>query len=507
MFSRINVGIAILIALVLAIVLIVVTLHDEPASAPKATGETGGEGLSVFYTQKLSWTDCGTDRCTWVKVPIDYDKPTGKTLRLRVEIRPADSQSPIGRLFINPGGPGGSGVEFLITFASQASKKVLDGYDIVGFDPRGVGDSTPLKCLSDKALDAFANVDPDPDDEAEITELRQSTIELGNACRHNSGELASHVSTLEAAKDIDVLRALLGQKRLDYYGASYGTQLGATYAQLFPTNVGRMILDGAVDPSLDDAQQGLGQAEGFQRALTAYIADCVKKTTCPLGTEPAAAQQKLSDFMQGLDQKPLKTKGNRVVTEALGFYGIAVTLYARENWPALTAELSQAFKGDGTIMLGLADLYFGRRSDGSYKDNSSESIYAVRCLDSTGSSTLAEVKASISAYEKISPTFGRSLAWSALGCTDWPLRTKNTQIKVSAKGAPPILVVGTTRDPATPYEWAQALAKQLDSGALVTREGDGHTGYHAGNACIDTIIDRFLLDDVVPKDGVTCKAS
>lgn len=507
MLSRINVGMAMLLALVLAVVLIVMASHDELAPAPRATGETGAEGLSAFYTQKLSWTDCGTDRCTWVKVPIDYDVPTGKTLRLRVEVRPADSSNPIGRLFINPGGPGGSGVEFLSVFAGQASKKVLDGYDIVGFDPRGVGDSTPLKCLSDKALDAFANVDPDPDDEAEITELRQSTTDLGNACRENSGELASHVSTLEAAKDIDVLRALLGQTKLDYYGASYGTQLGATYAQLFPTKVGRMVLDGAVDPSLDDEQQGLGQAEGFQRALTAYIADCVKKTSCPLGTEPAAAEQKLSDFMQGLDQEPLKTKGTRVVTEALGFYGIAVTLYARENWPALTAELDQAFKGDGTIMLSLADLYFGRQSDGSYNDNANESIYAVRCLDSTGSSTVAEVEASIPAYEKVSPAFGRTLAWSALGCTDWPLKTKNTQIKVSAKGAPPILVVGTTRDPATPYEWAEALAKQLDSGVLVTRKGDGHTGYHAGNACIDTIIDRFLLDDVVPKNGVTCKAS
>ena len=507
MRSRINIGIALLVVGLLFVIGFALSLRDSGSTDPMATGEKGAPGLAKFYGQKLTWTNCGADRCTWVKVPIDYDKPTDKTLRLRVEIRPADSPDPIGQLFINPGGPGGSGVEFLSAFAGGASKKVLDGYDIVGFDPRGVGDSTPLKCLSDKALDAFANVDPDPDDQAEITDLRQGTIELGNACRENSGELASHVSTLEAAKDIDVLRALLGQKKLDYYGASYGTQLGATYAQLFPAKVGRIVLDGAVDPSLDDAQQGLGQAEGFQRALTAYIADCIKKTACPLGTDPAAAQRKLSDFMQGLDQKPLKTNGERVVTEALGFYGIAVTLYARENWPALTSELTQAFKGDGTIMLSLADLYLGRQSDGSYKDNSNESIYAVRCLDSIGSSTVAEVKSSIPAYEKISPAFGRPLAWSALGCTDWPLRTKNTQIKISAKGAPPIVVVGTTRDPATPYEWAQSLAKQLDSGVLVSREGDGHTGYHAGNACIDRIIDRFLLDDVVPKSGVTCKAS
>lgn len=507
MRSRKFFGIAFLLSVVLLLAVIAVSVRDDdPAASTEATGESGPAGLSSFYKQKLTWTDCGASQCTWAKVPVDYEKPDGETLRLRVKVRPADGETPRGRLVINPGGPGGSGVEFLGFFAGKASQKMRNDYDIVGFDPRGVGDSTPLKCLSNKDLDRFANSDPDPDNDAEIKIFRDWSVDLGEACRDNSGELASHVSTLEAAKDIDVLRAVLGEKKLDYYGASYGTQLGATYAELFPKKVGRMVLDGAVDPTLNDEQQGLGQAEGFQRALTSYIADCVKTDGCPLGTDPDAAQKKLSDFLQSLDQNPLKTSGKRVVTEAMGFYGIAITLYDRANWPALTVELEQAFKGDGTVMLNLADQYFGRQEDGSYKDNSSEAIYAVRCLDSTGSSTLEQVKASIPEYEKISPAFGRSMAWSAIGCTDWPLKTKNTQIKISAEDAPPILVVGTTRDPATPYEWALALAEQLKTGVLVTREGDGHTGFHAGNRCIDSIIDGFFLGGSVPKDGVECKA-
>jgi len=504
MWPRKYSGLAFLLAVVLTIVLIVVavSLRDDPVTKP--TGESGPAGLKGFYTQKVGWTECGSSRCTWVKVPVDYDKPDGEALRLRVKVRQADSGSPDGRLFINPGGPGGSGVEFVNQFVGKASQNLRNDYDIVGFDPRGVGDSTPIECLSNKELDEFANIDPDPDDDSEIRIFREATTDLGNACRENSGARASHVSTLEAAKDIDVLRAVLGEKKLDYYGASYGTQLGATYAELFPKKVGRMVLDGAVDPTLNDEQQNLGQAEGFQRALTSYIEDCVKTAGCPLGRDADAAQKKLSDFLQALDANPLKTRGERVVTEAMGFYGIAITLYNRASWPALTVELQQAFKGDGTVMLNLADQYFGRQPDGSYKDNSKEVFYAVRCLDSVGSSTLEEVKASIPEFEKISPAFGRLMAWGALNCTDWPLKTKNSQIDIKAEGAPPILVVGTTGDPATPYEWAEALAEQLDSGLLVTREGDGHTGFHSGNPCIDSIIDNFFLNGDEPKDGVRC---
>lgn len=499
-------GILVVVVALLAIVGFVALHGDSDKTAdPTPVKQPAPTGLARFYDQKVSFTDCGSSRCTWVKVPVDYGKPAGETLRLKVKIRPADGDSPRGMLFINPGGPGGSGVDFLNTFAGQASRDLREDYSIVGFDPRGVGSSTPLKCLGNKAIDTLANSDPDPDTKAEISEFTQSTVELGDACKANSGELASHVSTLEAAKDMDVLRAVLGQKKLDYYGASYGTQLGATYATEFPKNVGRMVLDGAVDASLSDEKQALGQTEGFQRALTSYIADCVKSSACPLGTDPKAAETKLSDFLQALDQTPMKDKSGRLLTESGAFYGIAVTLYNRDYWELLTQELSLALKGDPSLMLKLFDAYTTRKADGSYADNSFESIAAVRCLDSTQPSSLAQVEKSIPEFEKISPAFGRSMAWGALGCSNWPLKSDNKQIPISAKGAPPIVVVGTTRDPATPYEWAQSLAKQLATGVLVTREGDGHTGFHVGNSCIDKIVDNYFVKGDVPKDGVTCK--
>lgn len=475
--------------------------------APTPTGESGGDGLTAFYQQKTEWKKCGSSRCTWVKVPVDYTKPDGETLRLRVKLTPATGDKPQGKLFLNPGGPGGSGIEYLPVFVGEASDEVREAYDVIGFDPRGVGSSTPLECFSDKVLDKYTNLDPDPDDDAEIATARKATVALGKACAKTGGELASHVSTLEAAKDIDVLRAVVGEKKLDYYGASYGTQLGSTYAELFPAKVGRMILDGAVDASLDDEQSSLGQAEGFERALDAYVGSCTRKTDCPLGTDPAAGKQKISDFIAALDANPMKAKNGRILTESGAFYGLVTPLYSKENWPALTAGLQGAFKGDPTIMLALFDAYFGRQPDGSYKDNSGEVITAVRCLDSTGASTVDEVKASFPEFEKASPTFGRVLAWGALGCGDWPLEAEGTeQVDIEAAGAAPILVVGTTRDPATPYEWAEALASQLESGVLVTREGDGHTGYHTGNTCIDDILDGYLLKATVPKDGVKCAA-
>lgn len=506
MRSRFGVGIAVMLAGLLCILGIALLLRDDQPPDPTPTGERGPTGLDSFYKQELSWQDCGASRCTWVRVPIDYELPTGETLRLRVKVRPGDSKQPAGRLFLNPGGPGGSGVEFVDPFVASSGQAMRRGFDIVGFDPRGVGRSTPLTCLSDKKFDEFTNLDPDPDNDAEIAALQKGTADLGKACEKNSGNLARHVSTLEAARDMDILRALLGETTLDYYGASYGTQLGATYAQLFPRRVGKMVLDGAIDPTLSDEQQGFGQAEGFQRALDSYIRDCVKTIACPLGTDPAAAEQKLGNFLRDLDNKPLKTDGKRQVTESTAFYGIAVTLYDRINWSALSAELTAAFRGDGTLMLYLADQYFSRNPDGSYANNGGQVIYAVRCLDSVGGSSVDEVKALEPTYVKASLVFGRQMAWSAIACTDWPFRTGNTQIKISAEGAAPIVVIGTTRDPATPYEWSTALAGQLDSGVLVTRVGDGHTGYHTGNPCIDSIVDRYLLEDVVPRDGVTCKA-
>lgn len=476
----------------------------RPASfaAPNRVEEAAPAGLAAFYEQDLSWSGCGAGHCAWVTVPVDYADPSGETARIRVKLRQGDGAS--RSMFVNPGGPGGSAIDFADTLFNRFSSDILGAYDIVGVDPRGVGLSTPLTCLSDKQFDAASAGDPDPDDEAEVRELREGTEALGKACRKNSGDLAAHVSTVEVARDMDIVRALLGRKKLDWFGASYGTELGAVYAQLFPTKVGRMVLDGAVDPSLDAVEASFAQVTGFQRALEAYVANCVKSADCPLGDDATAGVQRVADLLDQLDAKPLPGDGKRQLTEGLAFYGIAVTLYDQQTWSYLTTGLKKAFDGDGSLLLTLSDAYFGRTSDGTYETNLGQVITAVTCLDSPTDLTEADIRAQLPRFVEASPVFGRALAWGALGCADWPLKATNPLPIIDGLGAPPILVVGTTRDPATPYESAQALASQLESAVLLTRDGDGHTAYLSGNTCIEKTVDAYLLKGTMPTEGKTC---
>ena len=255
---------------------------QAPQVSTEPTDSPGPPGLDRFYHQRLHWNACGAAQCTWITVPVDYAHPGGKTLRLRANLIPASGSGGTRTLFVNPGGPGGSALQFAEAFAGLVGAKVRAMYDIVGVDPRGVGRSTPLKCLSDAQFDAFIDEDPTPDSPAEVRAYLRQSATLGQACRRNSGELADHVSTAEAARDMDVARALLGRSTLDWFGASYGTDLGATYATLFPERVGRMVLDGAVDPELDAFDASMAQAVGFSRALDAFIASCRGDKDCPL---------------------------------------------------------------------------------------------------------------------------------------------------------------------------------------------------------------------------------
>ncbi|MCW2829346.1 MAG: hypothetical protein JWP31_38 [Aeromicrobium sp.] len=496
------------VVVVLAVVLVVAltTRDDSSPTFTKPTPVTTGapKALDSFYQQKLEWDDCGAAQCAAVKVPVDYERPDGETTTIQVKVFPSSGGDAERSLFVNPGGPGGSAIDFADTMHDRLGDDVLAMYDIVGVDPRGVGASSPLKCLDDQAFDDFVATDPDPDDTGEITALRASLTSLGEACRDQSGALGSHVSTVEVARDMDIVRALLGRKTFDWFGASYGTQLGAVYAELFPDRVGRMVLDGAVDPSQTATEASFAQTTGFQRALVAYAEDCVASSSCPLGDDVDAGLDKITDLLGTLDAEPLPGPGGRELTEGQAFYGIAVTLYDKDTWTYLTRGLEAAFKGDGSVLLTLSDAYFEREPDGSYATNGGQVIYAVSCLDSPDGLSLAETKAELPRFTRASSVFGPPLAWGALGCTDWPLESANPLPEIDAKGAPPIVVIGTTRDPATPYESAEALAAQLDSGVLLTRDGDGHTAYLSGNECIVEAVDGFLTKGDVPPDGKTC---
>ncbi len=488
-------------------------LSDRGGSGTSATtpvpSEDAGQAtayppeLEQYYEQDLNWQGCGGDECARLTVPLDYDAADGETIELAVlRARATSRDQRVGQLVVNPGGPGGSGVQYAKSGASSFGEEVTRYFDIVGFDPRGVGDSTPLECFGTRQTDELLSADPDPDTPAEVAELDRLTRELGEACLANSGELARHVSTDDVARDMDVLRAALGERLLDYFGASYGTLVGATYADLFPTNVRRMVLDGAVDPSLSNEELTLGQARGFETALRAYLRDCVRKS-CVLGSTVEEGSKRIVRLLEDLDARPLPTSTDRELTEGLALYGIILPLYVEDYWPLLSAALRQALNGQGDALLSLADAYSSRGPDG-YTDNSIEALYAVNCLDHPDSVPSSEVPSRIEEFEKASPTFGRIFAYSISSCASWPVESDGGTSAMDAAGAPPILVVGTTRDPATPYEQAVALAEQLESGVLVSRDGDGHTGFQQGNECVDGAIEDYLIGGKVPTDGLSC---
>jgi pimeloyl-ACP methyl ester carboxylesterase len=461
-------------------------------------------GLEKFYRQTVNWQRCGGgSECATITVPLDYARPTGKTIELRARRVPArDRTGRVGTLFINPGGPGGSGVEYAAAASFVLGAPLLRKFDVIGWDPRGVGASTPVHCLGTTQMDAFISTDGSPDDNAEINSLDQESKELANGCERRSGDLLPHVSTKDAARDLDVLRGIVGDPELYYLGKSYGTYLGATYAELFPKNVGRLVLDGAVDPAKPSEQINIAQAKGFDTALDAFAVDCAQRS-CTLGTTKAQVLAKVDQVLTETDAKPLSGDGTRQVTQALAVLGVIYPLYVKDYWPRLELAVADGVNGNGARLLALADEYTGRGPTG-YKDNSGEVIYAVNCLDHPDITSIAEAKSQEAAYKAASPRFGAYLLWGSLPCANWPVKPQNTPHAIKAAGAKPIVVVGTTRDPATPYEWAVALAGQLDSGVLVTRDGDGHTGYDEGNQCVDQAVETYFLRGTPPPDGLKC---
>lgn len=464
-----------------------------------------GKGLQRFYQQDVSWTSCGSgDECASIWVPMSYQHPDGKAITIKAKRQPAGKPSKrIGSLFINPGGPGGSGIDYLdnVGFPPQ----ITNVYDVVGFDPRGVGQSTPIDCVSDDFLDTYLASDPSPDNKAEINRMEQLWRHFTKGCVKRSGKLLSHVSTVEAARDMDILRAVVGDKKFHYFGASYGTYLGATYAALFPEKVGRMVLDGAVNPLEKPRKTEIKQAAGFETALTAYIKNCISEGDCPLGNSVKAAKDRLQKLFRQVDQDPLPTSSGRKLTEGLAFLGVIVPLYNRQSWRYETLALKEALNGSGNLLLRFADLYASRGQDGHYTDNSMEVQSAVNCLDKPQHASIQDIKQGKQDFLQASPTFGPAAMWWPYACSHWPVSSSIPQPDYSAKGAAPIVVIGTTRDPATPYEQAVKLANILDSGVLLSRDGDGHTAYNSGNACIDDAVNTYLVTGNPPKDGTMCR--
>lgn len=482
----------------------------EPSSSSSPSTSVAGvpAALAKFYGQQLDWSGCeaGAD-CAELTVPIDYAKPDGATLTVHV-LRQRATGTKIGSLIVNPGGPGGSGADYAMGADRIVGQPVRRAFDIVGFDPRGVGKSRPLNCLSDSQVDAMLALDPTPDTPAEQDAVLAVGKTLGDGCVAGGGDLVAHLSTVEVAKDMDVLRAVLGDQKINYLGKSYGTFIGATYADLFPGNVGRMVLDGAVAPDLTNEEMGLGQAQGFETATRAYVQDCIDRGDCFLGATVDEGMASLRQFFKDLDANPIKSGDPSVpaLTEGWAVLGVAEAMYQNQAWPMLTSALKEAkASGDGKVLMHFADLYAGRRYGGGYDNNLMQVISAVNCLDRPEpDATVAAYEAQIPKFAAVAPTWGPMMAWGAAVCAKWPVKGRYGPKKISAAGADPIVVVGTTRDPATPYQWAVRLRDQLSNGVLVTYDGDGHTAYMRSNTCVQDPIDAYFTTGTVPKDGLRC---
>ena len=453
--------------------------------------------LARFYGQQLAWTDCDDFECASLEVPVDYADPEGPTLDIAVLRSPAAGDAR-GSLVVNPGGPGSSGVEYARATSAIVTEAVRESFDIVGFDPRGVGQSAAVECADDAEFDVLIEIDGTPDEPSEITALERASALLD--CTAPVEGLLDHMSTADAARDLDVLRAALGQDRLDYLGVSYGTHLGATYAALFPERVGRFVLDGPLPADLDAEELTLGQAQGFEDSLRRFVEDCAAEGECPLGDDPDASVglERLRAILDELDASPAPTSDpERPLTEAAATYAILMSLYRVGDRPLLKDALASLASGDGTPLQRMLDERVGRESDGTYRDNSFDAFYAVSCRDRAAP---ADIEVSVERLSQAAPFLGEYLAWGNLPCA-------STQASVgpAPSGAiPPVLVVATTHDPATPFAWAELLVSQLGDAVLLVREGDGHTGYREGSTCTDEAVDRFLLEGTLPEPGTVC---
>lgn len=478
-----------------------------PSPTPEATEVVTGP-LADYYNQELSWGPCdeGEFECATLMVPLDYAEPDGTTIDLALLRSLATSDDRIGSLLINPGGPGASGVAHARE-PEAVSDDLRRRYDVVGFDPRGVGASAPIDCVDDEELDRFVAIDGAPADEVELERLREAYRSFIEGCETRSGDLLPHVGTSNVARDMDILRAALGDPALYYLGKSYGSYLGAQYAELFPERVGRVVLDGAVDPSLSGREFALGQAGGVESALTAYLAWCVNQSDCPLGPDEQVAYSTLAALIDVIGDDPLPTDDPaRPLTQPLAVLGIILPLYVppEQGYDVLTAALAEAQAGNGSVLLFLADIYLDRNEDGTYRSNQLEAFNAVHCLDRSDLTEPDEIETALAEFEDASPIFGRFLAWGGMICAEWPVEPTSEPAPVTATGAEPVLVVGTTGDLATPYEWAESLARQLDSAVLLTYEGFGHLAYRRGSNCVDSTVDGYLLDGELPDEDAVC---
>jgi pimeloyl-ACP methyl ester carboxylesterase len=481
-----------------------VTTHTDEAVASK---------LKRFYTQSLTWTKRGgAIDSSYVTVPLSWDDPGGATIKIAVA-RHSAGGGKLGSLLINPGGPGGSGYDFVDQYSSYVvTSSVLKKYDIIGFDPRGVGRSLPaITCYKDPKQEdklLYGTYASPYGTQGWIDELTAVEKNWAAACLKNTGPLLGHIDAESNARDMDVIRAVLGDTKMHYLGYSYGTYLGTMYAELFPKKVGRMVLDGPIDPLVGQLDSLATQMAGFDSALKAYLADCQSRKGCPFTGSVQDGLQQVRAILDGIDARHLVGSDGRKVDSATVGTGISYTLYSQDSWPDLTQMFKDLAKNDADSTLQNADGYNNRSPEGTY-NNETDVYAAVTCAESDIGHDGVTPLEGLAKIDQAAPILGKYFAYDDYAvldtaCSNWPEPVAKLPTKFDATGAPPIMVVATTNDPATPYAGGASLSKQLSSGVLVTHQGEGHTVYAQGDNCIDGTVDAYLINGTVPASDPMC---
>jgi pimeloyl-ACP methyl ester carboxylesterase len=506
-----------------------------PATSSPAADTPIPAGLEEFYQQQLDWGSCAdlvtsddtkfyrsaSLQCADLTVPLSYDDPAGPTIQLKVLRKKAtDQANRIGSVIVNPGGPGGSGVDIAGSYAGYGlTGSVNRQFDFVGFDPRGVNASVPeIRCQTDAERDATRATTPRTRTPEEIAAANAQSERFAQGCAALSGASAgidgttflANVGTPNVAKDLDVLRAALGDRQLSFIGWSYGTSIGTSYATQFPRNVRAMILDGAVDPNEDGVALQVGQAEGFQQVFEDFAAWCAApeqtaKQPCPLGADPAAATAAYQALVRPLLDQPLPLADGRVLTFGDATTGTLQALYSESLWPALSDAVTGLVAGDGSGLMGLADVYDGRDASGHYS-NFLDAFTAISCVDGLGAIPDDQLQQAAEKFAAAAPfrDSGDPPAAVKDPCGFWPVPPAPSAPVAGVPGLPQVLVISTTHDPATPYEAGVNLAKALDA-RLLTVDGSSHTAFlGSGNQCVDDIGTQYLVDLTLPADGTTC---
>ncbi len=476
---------------------------DTNVSTTTPSSDTSAPVTTVFPPAvggSITWEKCGDVECGTLTVPFDYDNESLGSFTLNLQRRVANKpKKRVGSLLVNPGGPGFGGTTLARNADFYFSEDLTDVFDIIGWDPRGTGNSTPaVDCIDD--YDPYFAFDPSPDTPEEQQAIEDSGQAFVDECVARNASILPYISTVSSARDMDRIRAALGEQTISYFGFSYGSELGATWASMFPTTVRAAVLDGATDPNAEYVEDGLQQAAGFEQQLSAFLADCSKRAKCDFHND-GKAEEAFDALMVQLDRTPLVVRSSRpAVNQGVALIAASYSMYSESSWSNLATALSEAQDGNGTELLALYDQYYQRNLDGTFGDEL-EAFYAISCIDDPGPKSISEVDSYRPQFQSVAPRLGDSFA-AGYVCAFWP-SYETTVVPITGQGAGPIVVVGTTGDAATPLESSRAMATSLEQGVFVTVTAERHTGYGV-NECVVSAVDDFLITRTVPPRDLVC---